>query len=274
MWAACAFGALAVLELLSLAPSRPHQLLERALVRVELLLLVLFPYLLFRFTRAFRQARRRAVEALAVLTAGLVAWTVALPAVPRTGDHWGTEWLAYVIALVAHWVLLSAVAAASLWRAGNDQPSVARRRVRLMAGAAGGLAIALILAAIGTGSTLSLGAQSAATLSVATFLVGFSPPRVFRMLWHGAEQERVQQAITRLLTFAKSQEEIAGRVLEPAAAIVGARAIAIRNAAGRALGRARGRRAAAPLARRRGSRARGSGRQRGRLDVSVRALLR
>jgi len=233
MWAACAFGALAVLELLSLAPSRSHHLVERTLVRIELVLLVLFPYLLFRFTRAFRRVRRRAPEALAVLTGGLVAWTIVLPAVPRTGEHWGTEWLAYVIALVAHWVLLSAVAATSLWRAGVDQPSVARRRVRLMAGAAGALAIALILAAIGTGAALSLGAQSAATLSVATFLIGFAPPRVFRMLWHSAEQERVQQAITRLLTFAKSQEEIAGRVLEPAAAIVGARAIAIRNADGR-----------------------------------------
>jgi signal transduction histidine kinase len=233
MWAACAFGALAALELLSLAPTRPHHQTERGLVRVELVLLVLFPYLLFRFTRAFRKVRRRAPEALAVLTVGLVAWTVALPAVPRTGDHWGKQWLAYVIAVVAHWVLLSAVAATSLWRAGADQPSVARRRVRLMAGAAGALSIALILAAIGTGSALSLGAQCAAALSVATFLVGFSPPRVFRMLWRSAEQERLQQAITRLLTFAKSQEEIAGRVLEPAAAIVGARAIAIRNADGR-----------------------------------------
>jgi hypothetical protein len=39
----------------------------------------------------------------------------------------------------------------------------------------------------------------------------------------------VQQAIVSLLTFAESQEEVASRVLEPAAGIVGARAIAIRN---------------------------------------------
>jgi signal transduction histidine kinase len=70
-------------------------------------------------------------------------------------------------------------------------------------------------------------------VSVVIFLIGFSPPKVLRTLWRSAEQERMQQAITRLLTFAQSQEEIAGRVLEPAAAIVGARAIAIRNADGR-----------------------------------------
>jgi signal transduction histidine kinase len=39
----------------------------------------------------------------------------------------------------------------------------------------------------------------------------------------------MQQAITSLLAFAQTQEEVAARVLEPAAAIVGARAIAIAN---------------------------------------------
>jgi len=180
MWAACTFGALALVELLSLAPSRPHHLIERGLVRAELVLLVLFPYLMFRFTRAFRRVRRRAPEALGALTMGLVGWTIALPAVPRSGDHWGTEWLAYVAAFVGHWVLLSAVAATSLWRAGADQPSVARRRVRLMASAAGVLALALVVAATGTGSAVSLGAQAAAAVSVATFLIGFAPPRIFR----------------------------------------------------------------------------------------------
>ena len=42
-----------------------------------------------------------------------------------------------------------------------------------------------------------------------------------------------QEAIASLLTFAESQEEVASRVLEPAADIVGARAIAIRNAEGK-----------------------------------------
>jgi signal transduction histidine kinase len=46
----------------------------------------------------------------------------------------------------------------------------------------------------------------------------------------------VQAAIRSLLAFAESQEEVASRVLEPAAAIVGARAIAIRNADGTVVG--------------------------------------
>src|SRR5581483_11225498 len=61
--------------------------------------------------------------------------------------------------------------------------------------------------------------------------------RLLRMLWRTPEQERMQQAITSLLTFAESQEQVVARVLEPSAAIVGARAIAIRNAEGRIVGR-------------------------------------
>jgi signal transduction histidine kinase len=231
MWAAAAFGSLALLELISLVPAHAHHPVARTLVRVQLELAVLFPYFLFRFTRAFRHFRRRAPEALGLVTLALAGWSIELPAVPRAGEHWGTEWAAFVAVLIAHWVLLSGIAATSLWRAGAEQPSVARRRIRLMAGASGVLALALVLAGFNASSTaLSLGAQAAATVSVATFLIGFSPPKLFRVLWHGAEQERMQQAIMQLLTFAESQEEIAGRVLEPAAAIVGARAIVIRNA--------------------------------------------
>jgi signal transduction histidine kinase len=53
------------------------------------------------------------------------------------------------------------------------------------------------------------------------------------MWWRLPEQARLQEAIASLLSFAESQEEVAQRVLEPAAAIVGARAMAIRNAEGR-----------------------------------------
>jgi signal transduction histidine kinase len=75
--------------------------------------------------------------------------------------------------------------------------------------------------------------QVLAFLSVVAFLLGFAPPALVRMWWRGAENDRMQEAIASLLTFAETQEEVAARVLEPAARIVGARAIAIRNADGR-----------------------------------------
>jgi signal transduction histidine kinase len=70
-------------------------------------------------------------------------------------------------------------------------------------------------------------------VSVAAFFLGFAPPRILRMGWRLPEQARLQEAIASLLTFAQTQEEVAQRVLEPAAAIVGASAMAIRNAEGR-----------------------------------------
>ena len=234
-WAAAAFALLAAVELLSLLPNHSGNGVEAVFARVEILLLVLFPYVLFRFTGAFRRPGRRLANGLVVLTAVLAIWTFALPSIPRSGEHWPPVFAAFVVLFAVHWVTLSVVSAVRLWRAGAGLPTVSRRRTRLMAGGASALALALILAASSShaSSGIDLGSQVLATISVATFLVGFAPPRLVRALWRRAEQERVQQAVLQLLTFAESQEEVAGRVLEPAAAIVGARALAIRNAEGR-----------------------------------------
>ncbi len=234
-WAAAAFALLAAVELLSLLPNHRGNGVEAAVARVEILLLVLFPYVLFRFTGAFRRPARRLANGLVVLTAVLAIWTFALPSIPRSGEHWPPSFAAFVALFAVHWVTLSVISAVRLWRAGAGLPTVSRRRIRFMAGGASALALALILAASSShaGNGIELGSQALATISVVTFLVGFSPPKLVRALWRRAEQARVQQAVLQLLTFAESQEEVAGRVLEPAAAIVGARALAIRNAEGR-----------------------------------------
>ena len=66
MWAAATFGTLGLLVMLGLIPNHPGNLPERAVGRVDVALLVLFPYLLFRFTTASQAAgqelRERAVS--------------------------------------------------------------------------------------------------------------------------------------------------------------------------------------------------------------------
>jgi signal transduction histidine kinase len=106
--------------------------------------------------------------------------------------------------------------------------------MQFLALATGLLTLALLLAVFTTRqySGLSLGSGVLATISVAAFLLGFAPPQMLRILWRAPEQARAQQAIASLLRFAQSQQEVASRVLEPAASIVGARAIAIRNGEG------------------------------------------
>jgi signal transduction histidine kinase len=239
MWAAAAFGSLGLLELLGLVPNHPGNLPERAVGRLAVCLLVLFPYLLYRFTTAFRDARRDLGTTLFGVTAALLVWTFALPSIPQSGESWPAGFAAYVGVFLVHWTLLSILAAWRLAAAGREQPSVARRRMRLLAFASAAitLAIFLLVASAGTsGSAVRLATDVVAAFAVVAFYLGLAPPPIVRTWWRTPEQRRVQAAITSLLGFAETQEEVAGRVLGPAAALVGARAIAIRNAEGRVVG--------------------------------------
>jgi signal transduction histidine kinase len=238
MWAVAAFGSLGLLELLTLVPNHPGNLPERAIGRVTIALLVLFPYLLFRFTNAFRAPGRKLGNALFSLTVVLVVWTFALPRIPQSGEARSAVFQAFVTLFFVHWAVLSIASAWSLWRAGRAQPSVARRRMQLLATATAALTLALLLAILTTdqNSGLSLGSQILAMVSVVTFFLGFAPPLLLRIAWRAPEQARLQDAMASLLAFAETQEEVASRVLEPAASIVGARAIAIRNAEGETVG--------------------------------------
>jgi len=235
MWAAIAFGSLGLLELLTLIPNHPGNIPERAVGRVAIALLVLFPYFLFRFTNAFRAPGQRLANALILLSAVLVVWTFALPSIPESGEPRNGAFQAFVAVFFVHWTVLSIVAATSLWRAGREQPTVARRRMHFLAAATGLITVALLVSIFTTNqdSALSLVAGVIATISVVAFFLGFTPPQLLRVLWRAPEQARLQDAMAGLLSFAASQEEVAARVLEPAAAIVGARALAIRNAEGR-----------------------------------------
>jgi signal transduction histidine kinase len=238
LWAAAAFGALALLEILSTIPNHPGNTPERAIGRAAIILFVVFPYLLFRFTNEFRATGRRLANALFVVTAVLIAWTVALPKVPQPGEGRSPGFQAFVGLFFVHWTVLSIVAASSLWRAGRAQPTVARRRMRFLAFATALLNAALLLIIVPTGedSVLTLLSQVTGAISVVAFLFAFAPPEILRIWWRSPEQRRLQEAVTSLLAFAESQQEVASRVLEPAAAIVGASAIAIRNADGEVVG--------------------------------------
>jgi signal transduction histidine kinase/tryptophan-rich sensory protein len=235
MWAAIAFGSLGLLELLTLVPNHPGNIPERAVGRVAIALLVLFPYFLFRFTNAFRPPGQKLANALFGLSAILVIWTFALPSIPQSGESRSGAFQAFVFVFFIHWTVLSIVAASSLWRAGRAQPTVSRRRMHFLAGATALITVALLVSIFTTNedSVLSLVSGALATVSVVAFFFGFAPPQILRLLWRAPEQARLEDAMAGLLSFAESQEEVAARVLEPAAAIVGARAIAIRNAEGR-----------------------------------------
>jgi signal transduction histidine kinase len=237
-WLTLSFLALGlILTAGRLIPAHPHGFVLGALLRLEIELLVLFPYLGYRFATAFVPPSRRLQRVVGLLTIGLSIWTFALPVIPASGDPRPTGFLVYIIAFLVHWTLLSVVVTTRLWRAGRGQPSVARTRMRLLSFASAALTVAIIGSSLATNAS-SPGAvvvQAIALLSAVAFLLGFEPPQIVRASWRAPEQQRLQEAIRGLMTLATTRAEVAQRVLGPVAALVGARAACIFDADGNVL---------------------------------------
>src|SRR5215207_1090449 len=136
LWAAVTFGTLAlvvdVAPLLDETPDRPVEtFLQRALIAA----LVLFPYLLYRFATSFQPPTRRLERLLGLMTLTLLVWTFVLPEIPAEGEPRSTGFLVYLAAFLFHWTVFSLVVAVRLWRGARAAPTVARRRLRVLAGA-------------------------------------------------------------------------------------------------------------------------------------------
>ncbi|HET8606721.1 MAG TPA: HAMP domain-containing sensor histidine kinase [Gaiellaceae bacterium] len=239
LWVLLAFAALAAIEILGqVSPTHPHGFGERALVRIEIAILLLFPYLIYRFTTAFRRPGRTAERLLGSMTVVMVVWTFAQPTYPSAGEPRSASFVAYLIGFLIHWTVLSAFSSWRLSRAGRGQPTVARRRMQLLAGAIAVLVVALffVAATSSPNSPLQAVSQALAFVAALAFLLGLAPPAILRMAWRGPEQRRVQAAIESLTEHATRQEEMLERVLEPMAEIVGAKGIALRGRDGELLG--------------------------------------
>lgn len=237
LWAALTFGALAAVAVAGRVLPDDPQGLAAVGERLVIGLLVLFPYLLYRFTAAFRESTARLESLVGVPTVLMVLWTFALPHVPSAGESRPAWFIAYLVAFMAHWTLLSVIVATRLWRAGRGQPSVARKRMRLLALAAVALTVAIFLAALGAdeASAAVLATNLFATMSAVAFVLGLSPPAVLRTVWRRPEQRRLQNAVGDLMR-ATTESEVVERVLPPTAAIVGASAIALFTDDGRLVG--------------------------------------
>jgi signal transduction histidine kinase len=238
LWAALAFVSLAwVIVASRFLPEDPEGVAGKVAQRIDLAILLLFPYLLYRFSSAFYTGGRPLARFVDSLSTLLVLATFALPYLPAEGESWPWWFVLYAVAFLTHWSVLLTIVATRLWLAGRSEATVARRRMRLLAVASIAITLALFLAA-GFGGDKSTGALVVgliATLSAVAFLLGLSPPATLRMLWRRPEQARVQDAVGELMT-ATSEGDVAARVLEPMARIVGARGIALEDAEGRRIG--------------------------------------
>jgi signal transduction histidine kinase len=238
LWAALSFGAVGVVALAGrLITGEPTNDAEEVIQRIEIALLVLFPYLLYRFTTTFERPPQGLERFLGLMTAVLVVWTFALPDFPARGEPQSFGFRAYLIAFLLHWTALSIVAAVRLWRAGRGQPSIANRRMRLLAAASTLITAAILLAGFGPedDSAGSLLIGLLVTASGLTFLVGLAPPAALRLLWRRPETARMQSAIAGLVG-AKTPDDVTESVLPPMLEMVGARAIELRDERGTVVG--------------------------------------
>lgn len=238
LWAALAFVTLSwVIVAGHFLPVDPENLAGKVVQRIDIAILLLFPYLLYRFAVAFEPTGRPLARFVDALSTTLVTATFVLPLVPGEGESWPWWFVAYVVAFLVHWSVLLTIVAIRLWRAGRAEASVARKRMQMLAFASTALTAALVLS-LAAGDERSLGALVVAllgTVSGVAFLLGFAPPASLRLLWRRPEQARMQDAVGELMA-ATSEEDVAARVLAPMASMVGARGIALESTDGTRIG--------------------------------------
>lgn len=214
-WVAAAFGALA----LALSTGRVEAVLGVALPgwlgTIQVGLILAFPYLLLRFTASFCDLARW----IEVVAGAAVAVVIGAAAVLQQ-DLLAAGW--FLAVGLAYWVSVSLVTVMRLWQAGQGQPTVARRRMRLMSAATAVLALAIVLVVRPLGiPAAELVIQVGALASGVTFGLGFAPVRALRLSWRRTEEQHLQSGTTAVLG-ATTVEEVARELLGPTAAIVGA----------------------------------------------------
>jgi PAS domain S-box-containing protein len=237
-WLAVAFGLLAAVVIVGVVleatvagepPAWTTKLLLGAII--------LFPYLLFRFTAALERAVRRTELVAGVLAGATVAWTLVLPAFPSPSEP-RPGWLnAFLGVFVLQWTVISLIVAVKLWRAGRGQPAAARQRMRGLSLAATGLSVVIVLAGVAPSSPedpgpMAVGSQLLTLASTLLFYLAFAPPVLLRNAWRHQEQETLRQAMADLKA-ANRAEDVAAVMLPHVIRMVGGHGAALVDERGR-----------------------------------------
>ncbi|HEX2117722.1 MAG TPA: ATP-binding protein, partial [Acidimicrobiales bacterium] len=185
------------------------------------------------------EARRAASDRVALALTGLVALaTVALPRIPADGARPGWFGL-YVGLFLLQWTVLSTVVAFRLWRGGQGQPTVARRRMRVLSVASMLLNLTLILAGSAESgerdTVVKVVVQVLAMGSGLLFLGGFAPPPALRRAWRRTEEDVLKAAQLELMA-ATTPAEITGHLLPHVAGVLGGRGAALVDHEGQVIG--------------------------------------
>jgi hypothetical protein len=241
-WAFATFGSLGFIAVLGLfLPEESTWGPYQWFLKVLIIVIVFFPYFLFRISSSFRPGKSRLGPVALVATVAVAIWTFFLPEFPGPDDPQPDALRIWVYALVGVWVALSAVVAVRFWRAGTGQPAVARKRMRFLSIASVILSIGIVIStsAGGGGSGEDYGreafTQSLTLASVLAFFLAFAPPRWLRQTWRRPVEESLRRGTLQLMA-SDTTAEVMGVLLPHAIGIVGGEGIAVLDTNGKVIG--------------------------------------
>jgi signal transduction histidine kinase/DNA-binding response OmpR family regulator len=227
-WAATTFCVLAIVSLAAIAGPRDEP--PEWYIKGLLVLLLLFPYSLHRFMAAMVRPPWWVPVGGLTITAIVVVATLFLPHLPEDNAT-RPGWLkAYLFLILLQWTALTLSACIRMWLAGRRQPGLPRRRMRLLAVAALGLNLVIVVAGLSSRRSvvdgLSILNQVVSLSSAGLFYLAFAPPRVLRTAWRREEQQALQRA-TKGMSAATSMQEVSDALLPHVASIFGGNAAAL-----------------------------------------------
>ena len=204
-WLLATFGTLAVILVTArLIPEGSDALWVLILNKAVIGLLIFFPYALWRFTISILPRAAWFWWLAHILTAAALLFTVLSPQLPAPGEHRPTWAVTYIFVILGQFATLSSRVAWRLWRAGEGQPTVARRRMRTMSLGALGLATVLLISGTADSSTqiraLDVWLQLLTIATGGLFYLGFAPPAIVRTWWRRDEETESKKAERSLMS--------------------------------------------------------------------------
>ncbi len=238
-WAAVAFGSLGAISAIGLALQEPAAVgFIGWLVKALIVVLLLFPYFLYRFAAAFELPPRWIRRVAGGSTLVVVAWTLAIPRFPLPGLPEPRWWEMFRIAVMVQWTVLFAVVGTQLWRSGRQEASVTRRRMRTLALAAAGMDAAILLSGIvkaPQSATTILITQVLFVGSSILFFVGLAPPGWLVGIWRRPDEAAMRTTMNELVQV-DTQRRLAEVLLPQVVSAFGGRGAALVASSAEVLG--------------------------------------
>lgn len=207
-------------------------------LRLLVAVLMVSPYLLFRFADAVVDGARWLRRVADALVTAVVVLTFALPRLPDGETAMSAvEGTWFALALLT-WGVLDVLAGWLLFRASVGEPGVVRNRLRVLAVAAIGLG--LYIPASSATQDPSLAVEVVTQLVAAglglLFLVGFAPPGLLRAAWRDPDERRLYETAIGLMG-AETSDDVAAVVVPGARVLMGAPSVSMRSSSGREMAR-------------------------------------